>query len=514
MENSRMTIGIIDIGSNSIRLAIYEATPQGEYRLIQEMKESARLSEKMNAGGAMERKDVLSIVPILEQFREICAVYSCRRIRVAATAAIRNAANAREISELLKEHTKLEIEILTGEQEAYFGFLGVAGAMAEEDGFIIDIGGGSTEITLFRARKLLHSVSLPLGAVNAQVRFGNGKEPWTAENAASLAAEIERMLSRHPWVSAHPGLPLIGLGGTIRSLGKLDQRRRKYPLRLAHYYRLDPESIRHYAETLPFMPLEKRKRLDGLSKARTDIIAPGLVILQTVFARIGAGCCLVSGSGLREGLLQDALGLQALAADEVLVWQACGLLAFHTQAPLAHFQQASHYAGRLHDLLLGGASAGGPKTRQIAAAAAMLYKIGGTVRYHQYDKHTLYWLTQAPLGALTHREAVICGYVADYPVNHGKKVNLGIYKELLMEGDEALIQKLGSIVETAVALDASETQSVELLKAEAADGALLLTLKCRSQAYLEIRQLEAAAKNFKKAWDLRLEWEVRPSSTR
>ncbi|RRJ67030.1 Ppx/GppA family phosphatase [Paenibacillus oralis] len=513
MENSRMTIGIIDIGSNSIRLAIYEATPQGEYRLVQEIKESARLSEKMNAGGAMERKDVLSIVPILEQFREICAVYGCRQIRVAATAAIRNAANAREIAELLKERTGLEIEILTGEQEAYFGFLGVAGAMAEEDGFIIDIGGGSTEITLFRARKLLHSFSLPLGAVNAQVRFGNGKEPWTAENTASLAAEIERMLSGHPWVSAHPGLPLIGLGGTIRTLGKLDQRRRKYPLRLAHYYRLAPESIRHYAETLPFMPLEKRKRLDGLAKARTDIIAPGLIILQAIFARIGADCCLVSGSGLREGLLQDALGLKAPAASEVLARQAQGLLAFHIQAPHAHFQQVSRYAIRLHDLLLG-ATVGEPKTRQLAAAAAMLYKIGGTVRYHQYDKHTLYWLTQAPLGALTHREAVICGYVADYPANHGKKMNLGIYRELLTEEDETLIQKLGAIVETAVALDASETQCVELLKAEAADGALLLTLKSRSQAYLEIRQLEAAAKNFKKAWDLRLEWEVRPSSTR
>ncbi|MED4956241.1 hypothetical protein P9747_16165, partial [Paenibacillus macerans] len=142
------------------------------------------------------------------------------------------------------------------------------------------------------------------------------------------------------------------------------------------------------------------------------------------------------------------------------------------------------------------------------------YKIGGAVRYHQYDKHTLYWLTQAPLGALTHREAVICGYAADYPANHGKKMNLENYREQLAEGDEILIQKLGAIVEAAVALDASETQNVELLKAEASSGALLLTLKCRSQAYLEIRQLETAAKSFKKAWELRLEWEVRSSSTR
>lgn len=512
MPNNHERVGIIDIGSNSIRLAIYETTPQGYYRLINEIKESARLSGKMNAAGAMEAKEIHSIVPILRQFREVCGAYGCRTLRVAATAAIRNAANAQEIGRMLEEETGLPVEILTGEQEAYFGFVAVAGGMVIEDGFLIDIGGGSTEITYFRGRTLIESASLPIGAVNAQVKFGVAEEPWPPEQIAQLQEEVRRMLDSLPWIGAYPGLPLIGLGGTIRTLGKLDQRRRKYPLRLAHHYRLEPESLRHYAETLPQLPLEKRKRIDGLSKARADIIVPGITILQAVFDRLGAACCLVSGSGLREGLLQDTLGLGVPSANEVLERQAGTLLAFHALAPAAHYRQVRRHVELLYRIV-----AKEPDDKEpikLLQTAAMVYKVGGTIRYHQYDKHTMYWLLQAPLGAFTHREAVLCSFIADYPANHGKKSGMEEFGALLQEKDEELVQKLGALLEVAVALDASETQTVEAVEAIREGEVLLLKLNCRSQAYLETRQLEAAAKSFKKAWDLRLEWDLRPLSTR
>lgn len=510
MQTNYTNIGIIDIGSNSIRLAIYETAPQGAYRLINEKKESARLSEKMNPEGAMERAEILSIVPILRQFREVCRAYACRQVRVAATAAIRNAANAEEIKALLEAQTGLDIEILTGEQEAYYGFVAVAGGMTNEDGFIIDIGGGSTEIALFQGRRMISSVSLPIGAVNAQVRFGPASEPWTAEQIGRLQSEVERLLSGLPWIDAHPGLPLIGLGGTIRTLGKLDQRRRKYPLRLAHNYLLETDSLRHYAETLPDLPLDKRKRMDGLSKSRVDIIVPGTLILYTVLRRIGSIYCQVSGAGLREGLLQNTLGLELPAAAEVLERQAETLLTFHTQAPREHFRQVSRHAEQIYHLLAGAEE---PQISRLLQTASRLYKIGGDIRYHQYDKHTLYWMTQAPLGALTHREAVLCSLIVDYPANHGKKVNFGVYRGLLKDKDDELVERLGALVEVALAMDASETQSVQIREMELKGAALRLKLESRSQTYLEIRQLATAAKSFKRAWGITLDWSVHPSST-
>lgn len=510
MQNNYVNIGIIDIGSNSIRLAIYESEAEGHaYRLINEFKESARLSEKMSAAGSMHQEGILSIVPILNQFREVCSAYRCSKIRIAATAAIRNAANTQEIKDILQQETGMEIEVLSGEQEAYFGFIAVAGAMAVEDGFIVDIGGGSTEITLFRNRRLVGSVSLPLGAVNAQVQFGDGEEVWTAESSKRLQNEVSKLMESESWMEEHTGLPLIGLGGTIRTLSKMDQRRKNYPLRLAHHYRVEPEDIQYYAEVLPPLSLEKRRKIDGLSKARADIIVPGILILQAVFRRCQAACCLVSGTGLREGLLQDTLGLEVPAADEVLHWQSESLLTFHTRTPQAHFQQVSRYAEQLYHVVDDHAD---PAITRLLKAACMLYKIGGAVRYHQYDKHTLYWLTHAPLGALTHREALLCALIADFPSNHAKKLNLQEYGELLGEKDEEEILRLGSLVELCIALDAGETQNIVEMKAEIIEDTLLLKLKSRSHPYLETRQLEAAAKDFKKAWGVKLEWELQPAS--
>lgn len=511
MESRHKRLGIVDIGSNSIRLAVYEVSAQGQYRLINENKESARLSEKINNEGVMGRKDILSIVPILREFQDICRVYDCEDIVVAATAAIRNAVNADEIASTLYTQTGLKIDILSGEEEAYYGYLGVVGGMEIENGFIIDIGGGSSEITLFLNRELISSVSLPIGAVNSLLAYG-GEDTWSEQNMEDLRERVEELITDYGWIRSHPGLTLVGLGGTVRALGKLDQRIRKYPLRVAHQYTLENESIDYFAELLPPMPLDKRKRMDGLSKARADIIVPGLLILQAIKEATGSTKCIVSGTGLREGLLLKTMGAKLPSIAEVVSRQVDALLSFHSTVSPAHLERVRKYADCLCKVMRLDSSEAGEDCKKLIHVAAMLYKIGSGIRYHQYDKHTLYWLTHAPIGGLTHRESILSAYIADYRSSNGKRLNVGEYRSLLRDSDVILIQQLGSLLQIAVALDSSETGAIERVEASFDHGALLLGLKCRSQAYLEIRQLEATAKNFKKVWDVKLEWEMTLSS--
>ncbi|GGH29210.1 Ppx/GppA phosphatase family protein [Paenibacillus segetis] len=510
MENNHTTIGIMDIGSNSIRLAIYEVTPRGDYRLINENKESARLSEKIKPDGRLEIGDIVQIVPILSQFHHICIQYECKEIRVAATAAIRNATNSQEIVDTLYQATGLQIEVLSGEKEAYYGFLGVVGGIEVQDGYIIDIGGGSTEITLFRNREWISSVSLPIGAVNSQLKYGGSPESWSDSDIVKLQDDIHDLLSEHQWMNSHPGLPLIGLGGSIRALGKLDQRRAKYPMPIAHHYLLERESIQHFAQLLPSLSLTKRKRMDGLSKSRADIIVPGVIILHTILQYIDASLCLVSGTGLREGLLLESLEQGLPAAAQVLPRQVNSLLAFHSTVQLSHLHQVHRFAEILLESL---SQDHDPLARKLLYVASMLYKIGSGVRYHQYDKHTLYWLTHAPIAGLTHRENVMCAYIAGRLSGNGKGVNLGEYRSILEPTDPEFIGRLGSLLEIAVALDISETQVVEQMHAEIGDEKLMLTLKYRSQAPLEMKGLESAARNFKKIWKFSLDWKLESSST-
>ncbi|WP_433945965.1 Ppx/GppA family phosphatase [Paenibacillus sp. SN-8-1] len=510
MNDTRSTVGIIDIGSNSIRVVVYEVTSSGHYRVIHESKESARLSEKIGADGKMDHEGILSIVPVLSEFKNICKAYECGKIRVAATAAIRNAANAAEIVDILDKHTGLEIEVLTGVGEAFYGFLGVAHGIGAVNGFIIDIGGGSTEITLFRNRELLHSVSLPFGAVNSNYKFAT-RSGWTLESSMALIREIQDQLRQYDWISDHPELPLIGLGGTIRSLGKLDQRRCKYPLPMTHHYVLEEGTVNYYADLLPSISVDQRRRLPGLSKSRVDIIVPGVLILHTIFRYIKAEYCLISGTGLREGLLHDVMKTTLPEATEVVERQVRSLLSFQSTASLRHLNHVNELCMKLLDQLK--ALEDERLARRILHVSAMLYKIGASLWYHQYEKHTFYWLLNAPLGGLTHREIVLIALIAEYRAKNGKQSSAGVYqKSILKDQDTKLIAQLAALLQVAVSLDASETQSITSIEADKENRTLTLKFNCRSQPFIELRELDAAAKVFQKAWDIKLKWEIQTSS--
>jgi exopolyphosphatase/guanosine-5'-triphosphate,3'-diphosphate pyrophosphatase len=216
-------IGLIDIGSNSVRLVIYEKTFASGHRVIDESKLTARLSEKMTADGRLPDREIAALAQTLTHFRKLCEANRTSRIRAVATAAIRNAANSREIARRLRRLTGLDIEILTGEEEARFGFLGMISSMDIRDGFLIDIGGGSTELSLFLDRKLIRSVSFPFGSVNTTKLFTQSGHMEPADMARILDM-VDGSLARESWIAEHAGLPLIGLGGTIRSLSSITTR--------------------------------------------------------------------------------------------------------------------------------------------------------------------------------------------------------------------------------------------------------------------------------------------------
>ena len=137
-----------------------------------------------------------------------------QKIRAIATAAIRNAKHSQHIIDELQSSTGLNIEILSGEQEAYYGFLGMINTLDLQDGFLIDIGGGGTELTLFLNRAIVHSFSFPFGSVQLTKKFGRAGI-ITDEKQKDIQRMIELAAAKFEWISKYPGLPLVGLGGTV-----------------------------------------------------------------------------------------------------------------------------------------------------------------------------------------------------------------------------------------------------------------------------------------------------------
>jgi exopolyphosphatase/guanosine-5'-triphosphate,3'-diphosphate pyrophosphatase len=495
-------IGIIDIGSNSIRLVIYERNFRGAHRVVSEYKESARLSERIEAGGHLHTEDILSIVPILTHFSLLCKNNDVQTVRAVATAAIRNAANSSEIAARLEIETNMKIEVLSGTEEARYGFLGVINTIDVRDGFIVDIGGGSTELTLFRDRKLLHSISFPFGSVNTTRQFA--KNGVVDENSLP---DIRRMvldaLSSHPWIRNAPGLALIGLGGTIRNLAKMNQKRQKYSLPIAHNYVMQHGELEHFLMLLPSLPIDKRKKIDGLSKDRVDIIVPGLTIMDTIYEAIGASSYIISGSGLRDGLFYETIRPDQPEVDKVLESGIENLLLLHPNAAERHVRQVNTLALRLFDFFSSDPALE-TRHRQYLHAASLLYRIGVSVHYYQYSKHTQYVIAQARIDGFSHREILLCSLIASFKTKNRNHQMMLLHKDILTDSDELLILKLGTLLQLAIAMDKSETQPVTGFTANLKAKELLLKLACSHKPFLELREIEALSKDFQKVWNLKL----------
>jgi exopolyphosphatase/guanosine-5'-triphosphate,3'-diphosphate pyrophosphatase len=506
-------IGIIDIGSNSIRLVVYERTRQGAHRVISEHKESARLSERISTDGTIHTEDILSIVPILSHFTLLCKKNKVISVRAVATAAIRNASNSKEIVNVLQQETGLTIEVLSGYEEARFGFLGVINSLDIQDGIIVDIGGGSTEVTLFRNRKLEHTVSLPFGSVNTAKQFMNDGFIDLSDQSP-LRIMVEHALADHPWISMNPGLPLIGLGGTIRTLGKMSQKHIKYSLPLTHNYVMKNGELEYYLGLLPTLPLEKRKKIEGLSKERADIIIPGLAILQTIHTTSKASPIIVSGSGLRDGLFQETVHPDQPEIQNVLESSIQNLiLLHHPEDAEIHIHQVNKLAMMLFDQIAPNHFLS-EKERRYLHAAALLYRIGVSVNYYQYSKHTQYILTQARIDSFSHREILLCALIASYKAKSRSHQMVLKHKDILEETDESLIIQLGTLLHIAIALDKSETQPIEQLNVQLTGKELHLQLHCRSNPFTELRELNSLQKDFQKAWGYKLTYEIAAFSTK
>ncbi|WP_438350864.1 Ppx/GppA family phosphatase [Paenibacillus sp. FA6] len=501
MRDNRNRVGIVDIGSNSIRLVIYDTTADGGYKVIKECKQSARLSEKLNEQGRIEEKEVNTIVPILKQFKQVCTTFGVDRIRAGATAAIRNASNSNEIIEYLSQKSAIDIQLITGKEEAYFGFLGVINSFDIQDGFVIDIGGGSTEITLFENRSYQTSVSLPFGAVNTNVTFGDHGN-WNEERIQNLRTYVLDKLQEHDWLQSRPQLPLYGLGGTLRSLGKIDQKERHYSMPTSHHYALETDTVNRLYDTLPIIPLEKRKNVNGLSKSRADIIVSGLIIFHTIYHYIQSKQCLISGEGLREGLLHDLIDPVNPVKPSTLECSISRLLSFETEISPAHLEHLQKLSNSLYETLQGDGDS--KEHKKLLYASIMLYRIGGHINYNQYNQHTRYWIMNSTIRGLTHREIILCALISSYNTKSRKQKLSADHKDILLSSDEEWIHKLGSLVQLCIALDQSETQAVKFISTEVRDEILYLTVHSDVETYVEQEEMDNAIKVFNGAWDLKI----------
>lgn len=306
---SYLPVAIIDIGSNSVRLVVYENLSRSPTPVFNE-KEMAGLGRGVASTGELAAGAVEKALGALARFRILCDAMEVSDIRVIATAAARYARNGAEFIAKAERACGRRIEVISGDREAYLSALGVLSGFVRPDGVVGDLGGGSLELVDVLGENVGQGVSVPLGGLALQDRSGGSLK----------AAEriVREELDALPQIEAMKGRSFYAVGGTWRALARLHMRQTNYPLNVMHAYTLPPKDVADFARMIERVDADILDSIEAVSSARRPLLAFGALVLDHLIRKGRPGAVVISAQGVREGLLHEQLDPSDRAADPLL----------------------------------------------------------------------------------------------------------------------------------------------------------------------------------------------------
>ncbi|MFC4760236.1 Ppx/GppA family phosphatase [Fructobacillus durionis] len=304
MEN----FAIIDLGSNSIRLEVDQINDDASYQPILEAKEVVRLSENMGPENTLKRPAIDRTIEAIASFKKKFENLPNLNIKAICTAATRNATNQAEFLEEVFEKTGIQLEVITGQQEAHYDYLGVINSLPIVNGIIMDTGGASTELVLIQNGEEINAISIPQGAVTLTEAQLDTDVP-SASQLFQLFDHLNTIYNDIWWLNRGTNLPLIALGGSNRTLAKI-KRRNDDTIKDwedIHGFHMSIQEVKSIFINMLSSNLDERKNISGLSKERADIIIGGLAPAMTLMRRLNSDRMIFSKRGVRFGILHERL---------------------------------------------------------------------------------------------------------------------------------------------------------------------------------------------------------------
>lgn len=398
---SDQPLAVIDIGSNSGRIVVVEMS-NGHLSTIADGRVPLRLATELKrgrlGGSAIERT-----VAAVRDFAAIASAVGASATVAVATSAVRESANADDLVARVRRETGVDVQIVSGADEARLSFVGAVNGLAVNSGMLLDVGGGSVEVTTFRDRALKATWTLPLGALRMSQGFFEHDPPTTGEVRAMVdAVHAKLMEAQIPALAG--GDVLIGTGGSVRALAKIDRRERTWPIPKIHGYELSAGRVAGLAELLRDRSTAKRARMRGVNHDRADSIAAGALVTATVMRQVEASAIVVAGQGLREGIAYERLGARIGSVQQTREAAVAAFAArFSTWRPDAASRRAV-VAAHLGAALLPDA---GEDVAEMLRHAAVLLDIGRAVHHYNVEQHAAALILSADLTGFTHEHLAL-----------------------------------------------------------------------------------------------------------
>lgn len=440
-------VAVIDIGSNSARVVVYRPQPGGHLQLVADTRAALRLVVDVDRDHRLSGGAIARTLRALRDFRAVALGAGARRILAVATSAIRDAANGPALLERIYREVGIRARIIDGAREGRFGFLGGVRGLPVTDGLFFDLGGGSMQLSHFHGRRLDRTEILPLGALRLSNAFLSHDPPTRAE-LGRLKKHVRRELDAAALPRLAAGEILVGTGGTVRNLAKVDARAHRYPITHVHGYVLSREAVRQIAARLAGRRARQRQKVRGLSDQRADSIVGGSFAIASLMQRVGAHELLVSGRGIREGVAYSVSGGQVPTARQVREASIKGLLSRFAAWDTESGARRPRLAVALLETLVTRAD---PVLTEALGYAARILDVGRSLDFFDRYEHAAEIVLAADLDGFSHRQIALLA-AALRTAHHPE--GWRSLRPVLAKSDRRQIEQVGAILLLADAIEA------------------------------------------------------------
>ena len=502
MEN----LGIIDLGSNTARLLIVNVNDNGYFQITDQLKEAPRLGEGMEKDGFLKPARIQETIRTLKMFKKLCDANGIDKIIAVATAAVRRAKNQRSFIDEVSATCGIKLRVLSAEEEAIYVYRGVINTMDVPKGIILEIGGGSTKIVYYNRRFLLNYATLPFGSINLYEMFA-GECVSPEEQAKKIKDFFTEQLKQIEWLKdVDPETQLIGVGGSFRNLCRITKIMKKYPLKTIHNYVISDEVFYYVYDLIKGLDMDVKKRIRGLSSDRADILPAALSAVSAFKDYLGLKDIVISGSGLRTGLLVNYAMPSTIEKpiSDVLTYSLTALSDFYG-CNLTHTEHAVSIAIQLFKQLR--VLHKFPRQYlKILKVAAYLYNTGRKVAYYNFEKHSGYIILNSNIYGISHRDLVLSSFVAaNTYIEDINPFDWAKYRDFVTDEDIDVVKKMGVILRIAYALDRGMSSVVKGINCDILGDSVIMKTEVEGDASLEINSALEIGSDFRKVFKKNLE---------
>lgn len=501
----------LDLGSNALRLRIVEASapPNGRdsqlsllpehvgYREVLSLRAPVRLGSEVFVTGRLAAASIGQACTALREFRQAMDDAKVDAYRATATSAVREASNAATLVERARREAGIELEVIEGIEEARLIQLAVVRRLGLDDhrALLVDVGGGSTELTYLDHGRNAYAISLPLGTVRLLETYLRGTKTVDRTRQKLLVEGVDRALAEAaPQLAKMPFEVVVGTGGSVDTLSEL------CPLKggVAGFPRaVDVGAMRTLLGKLFGMTTEQRRDAYGLRPDRADTIVPAASIFLRAAEIFRAQAIVAPGVGLKEGILEELVDKHFDRWDKEsetrTVVDACIRLGKRYGFDQAHGELVSSLAlsifddmAPLHRL--------GDRDRLLLRAGALLHDVGDYVRYDGHHKHSYYLIQHSDIMGLTADERAVVANVARYHRKSPPDPSHPNFRDLDKDA-RVKVRMLAAILRIADALDREHLGKVKSVRSEVDAGKGRLTLFVTGEEERELEEWTVRAKS-------------------